>query len=115
MYAALVMDAETAEKSVVEAFVIVAVPVVLVFTNDAPFAERLVVDAESVVEVATEREAMVEVEVKVVPNVDDAEESAVVEAFSAVKVVLVRVAMKPFVKVRPVPDTPVVEALPSSV
>jgi len=80
MYAALVMDAETAEKSVVEAFAIVAVPVVLVFTNDAPVAERFVVDAEVADEVETVRVPTVEVEVKVLPKVDDAAESSVVEA-----------------------------------
>jgi hypothetical protein len=63
MYAALVMDAETAEKSVVEAFAIVAVPVVLVLPNVAPLAERFVVDAETVVEVETDSVPMVEVEV----------------------------------------------------
>jgi hypothetical protein len=110
-------------------------PVVLVFANDAPFAERFVVDAEVADEVETVRVPTVEVEVKVLPKVDDAAESSeveavrsvelvaksdvmvaplaerlVVEAFVAVNVVLVRVAMKPFVKERPVPEIPVVEA-----
>ncbi len=45
--------APVAERLVVEALVIVAVPVVLVFTNDAPFAERFVVDATVIVVVAS--------------------------------------------------------------
>ena len=49
---ALVMVEDDAENSVVDAFVmtaraIVEVPVVLVFTNDAPSAERFVVDADT--------------------------------------------------------------------
>ena len=63
MYAALVIDAETAEKSVVDAFAIVAVPVVLVLPNDAPSAERFVVDAEVADEVETVRVPIVDVEV----------------------------------------------------
>ena len=42
---ALVIDAPVADRLVVEAFKIVAVPVVFVFANVAPDAERLVVDA----------------------------------------------------------------------
>jgi hypothetical protein len=47
---ALVIVEDDAENSVVDAFamtarVMVEVPVVLVFTNDAPIAERLVVEA----------------------------------------------------------------------
>lgn len=49
---AFVMVEDDAENSVVDAFVMTArvmvdVPVVLVFTNDAPSAERFVVDADT--------------------------------------------------------------------
>jgi hypothetical protein len=48
---ASVIDAPDAERLVVEALRIVAVPVVLVFANVAPCAERLVVDALTMVAV----------------------------------------------------------------
>ena len=67
--------APVAERFVVEAFKIVAVPVAIMLATEKPFAER--------------RE---------------------VEAFVAVRLV-----MKPFVKVKPVPEIAVVEAFPSVV
>ena len=90
--------APDAERLVVEAFRMVAVPVVLVLVNEAPVAERFVVEA--LMRVAVPVAIML-------ATVNPLAERSEVEALVAVRFV-----MKPLVKVSPVPEMLVVEALP---
>ncbi len=80
--------APVAERLVVEAFVIVAVPVVLVFTNDAPFAERLVVEALVMNAFTAENRVVVASATKRAPIVPEAAEKSVVDAFEAKRLVV---------------------------
>jgi hypothetical protein len=104
---ALVKVRPVPEVLVVEAFNIVAVPVVFVFVKEAPVAESEVVEATPRVVLPVTSSVPVKLPL---PPVKPVAERFVVDAFVEVKFVI-----NPLTNVNPVPDIPVVEAKPKVV